>query len=148
MIGPATAVWPNFLNLSCRLLRHSMVWGGIVERIIPTGDGAGVQKSTAARASGGTPSVRDQSPMMTPLTLSLTRAHLAHEQPCAVCGAEFVPAEDSGSRLLSLMPADQEPFGVLMCGGCHSKWSHGVTVTIRRRSEAPLVPVVRHPGSG
>ena len=86
--------------------------------------------------------------MMTPLTLSLTRVQLADEQPCAVCGAEFVPAEDAGSRLLSLMPADQEPFGVLMCGGCHSKWSHGVTVTIRRRSESPLVPVVRHPGSG
>jgi hypothetical protein len=86
--------------------------------------------------------------MMTPLTLSLTRAQSAHEQPCAICGAEFVPAEDSGSRLLSLMPADQEPFSVLMCGGCHSKWSHGVTVTVRRGSQSLLVPVFRHPGGG
>jgi hypothetical protein len=81
--------------------------------------------------------------MITPLTLSLTRVPSAHEQPCAVCGAEFVPAEDAGSRLLSLMPADQEPFGVLMCGGCHSKWSHGVTVTVRRGSESALAPVLR-----
>jgi len=86
--------------------------------------------------------------MMTPLTLGLTRAQAVHEQPCAICGAEFVPAEDSGSRLLTLMPADQEPFGVLMCGGCHSKWSHGVTVTVRRGSESPVVPVLRHPGRG
>ena len=84
--------------------------------------------------------------MMTPLTLSLTRVQSAHEQPCAVCGAEFVPAEDSGSRLLSLMPAGQEPFGVLMCGGCHSRWSHGVPVTARGRSESPVVPVLSRPG--
>jgi hypothetical protein len=87
-------------------------------------------------------------PMMTPLTLSLTPAQSAHEQPCAVCGADFVPAEDSGSRLLSLMPADQEPFGVLMCGGCYSRWSHGVTVTVRRGSESPVAPVLRRPGRG
>jgi hypothetical protein len=36
----------------------------------------------------------------------------------------------------------------LMCGGCHSKWSHGVTVTARRVSESPVVPVFRHPGGG
>ena len=86
--------------------------------------------------------------MMTPLTLALTRVPSNHEQPCAVCEAEFVPAEDPGSRLLSLMPADQEPFGVLMCGGCHSKWSHGVTVTVRRGSESELAPVLRGPGRG
>ena len=86
--------------------------------------------------------------MMTPLTLCLTRAQSAHEQPCAICGAEFVPAEDAGSRLLSLMAADQEPLIVLMCGGCHSKWSHGVTVTARRGSESPVVPVLRLPGRG
>jgi hypothetical protein len=85
--------------------------------------------------------------MMTPLSLSLTRTQSAHEQPCATCGAEFVPAEDSGSRLLSLMPAGQECLDVLMCGGCHSKWSHGVTVTARRGSESP-VPVFRHPEGG
>jgi hypothetical protein len=85
---------------------------------------------------------------MTPLTLCLTRVQSGHEQPCAVCGAGFVPAEDSGSRLLSLMPADDEPLGVLMCGGCHSKWSHGVTVTVRRGSESQLAPVLRSPGRG
>ena len=83
--------------------------------------------------------------MITPLTLCLTRAQSAREEPCAVCGAEFVPAEDSGSRQLSLMPADQEPLSVLMCGGCHSRWSHGVTVTVRRSSERSVVPVFRHP---
>jgi hypothetical protein len=83
--------------------------------------------------------------MVTPLTLSLTRAQSAHEQPCAVCGAEFIPVEDSGSRQLTLMPADQEAFSVLMCGGCHSKWSHGVTVTARRASESRVVPVSRQP---
>ena len=86
--------------------------------------------------------------MTTSLTLCLTRTQSTHEQPCAVCGAEFVPAEDSGSRLLSLMPADGEPVTLLMCGGCHSKWSHGVTVTARRGSESPVVPVLRHPGRG
>ena len=84
--------------------------------------------------------------MMTPLTLCLTREQSAHEQPCAVCGAEFIPAEDSGSRRLSLRSADQEPFSVLMCGGCHSKWSHGVTVIARRNSESRVVPVVSPSG--
>ena len=86
--------------------------------------------------------------MMTPLTLCLTPAQAAHEQPCAVCGAGFVPPENSGSRLLSLMPADQEPLTVLMCGGSHSTWSHGVTVTVRRSSGSQVVSVLRHPGSG
>ena len=86
--------------------------------------------------------------MMMPLTLCLTRAQSAHEQPCAVCGAEFVPAEDSGSRLLSLTPADEKSFSVLMCGGCHSKWSHGVTVTARRGTESPERALLRHPGQG
>ena len=86
--------------------------------------------------------------MRTPLTLCLTRVQSPQEQSCAVCGADFVPAEDSGSRLLSVMPADQEPFGVLMCGGCHSKWSHGVAVTVRRGGESEVVPVLRSPGRG
>jgi hypothetical protein len=84
--------------------------------------------------------------MNTPLTLGLTRAQSTHEQSCAVCGAEFVPTEDPGSRQLSLLPADEEPFSVLMCGGCHSKWSHGVTVTVRRGSETFVAPVLRQPG--
>jgi hypothetical protein len=86
--------------------------------------------------------------MITPLTLCLTRAQSTLDQPCAVCGAEFVPAEDSGSRQLSLMPADEEPFSVLMCGGCHSKWSHGVTVTVRRGGATIVAPVFRHPETG
>ncbi len=84
--------------------------------------------------------------MMTPLRLSLTRITSPREQPCAVCGAEFAPEEDPGSRLLSLMPADQPGFSVLMCGGCHSKWSHGATVTARTISVSPEVPVPSHPG--
>ena len=86
--------------------------------------------------------------MMMPLTLYLIRAQSAHEQRCALCGAKFIPAEDSGSRLLSLMPADQEPLTVLMCGGCHSKWSHGMTVTARWGSESPVAPLLGHQGGG
>lgn len=81
--------------------------------------------------------------MMTPLVLSLTHVTSTGEQPCAVCGAEFVPAEDAGSRLLSLMPADQAPLSVLMCGGCHSRWSHGVTVTAGKSRESAVIPVLR-----
>jgi hypothetical protein len=51
-------------------------------------------------------------------------------QPCAVCAAPFVPAEDSGSRVLSIKAPAQEAFGGLMCGGCYSKWSHGASITI------------------
>jgi hypothetical protein len=43
----------------------------------------------------------------------------------------FVPAEDSGSRVLSIKAPDQEAFGGLMCGGCYSKWSHGAAISIR-----------------
>ena len=86
--------------------------------------------------------------MITPFTMRLTRTQSVHDQLCGVCGAEFVPAEDSGSRQLSLMLADKEPFSVLMCGGCHSKWSHGVTVTVRRGGETSLAPVLRHPERG
>jgi hypothetical protein len=82
---------------------------------------------------------------MTPLLLSLTRTTSLREQSCNVCGADFVPAQDAGSRLLSLMPSDREPFSVLMCGGCHSRWSHGVTVSARTVSEASLSPVLRQP---
>jgi hypothetical protein len=53
------------------------------------------------------------------------------EQPCGVCGATFVPAEDSGSRVLSIRPSGGPPLGALMCGGCHSKWTHGQAVTLR-----------------
>jgi hypothetical protein len=49
---------------------------------------------------------------------------------CTGCGAEFVPSEDSGSRLLSLRGPDLS-FSALLCGGCHSKWSHGSPITLK-----------------
>ena len=70
--------------------------------------------------------------LMDTLTISLKHVGSQREQPCAVCGASFVPAEDSGSRVLSLQAPAQEAFGGLMCGGCYSKWSHGATITIRQ----------------
>ena len=69
--------------------------------------------------------------LMDNLTISLRHVDSRRDQPCAVCGASFVPAEDSGSRVLSLQAPAQEPFGALMCGGCYSKWSHGAAITIR-----------------
>jgi hypothetical protein len=68
---------------------------------------------------------------MTNVTISLRHVASQHEQPCGVCGARFVPAEDSGSRMLSMKAPDREPFAGVLCGGCHSKWSHGTTVTLR-----------------
>ena len=73
---------------------------------------------------------------MTNLTVSLKHVASQHDQRCAVCSALFIPAEDSGSRVLSLKAPDREPFSALMCGGCHSKWSHGTTVTLRPQSPA------------
>jgi hypothetical protein len=68
---------------------------------------------------------------MTTLTLSVTHVRSEREQPCGVCGAQFVPREDSGSRVLSVAAPEQAPVRALMCGGCYSKWSHGTTVTAR-----------------
>jgi len=67
---------------------------------------------------------------MAEVTLSLRHHPAADEQVCGVCGASFVAAEDSGSRVLGLKTGSQE-FSFLMCGGCHSKWSHGTTIRIR-----------------
>ena len=69
--------------------------------------------------------------LMETLTISLKHVASQRDQPCAACGASFVPAEDAGSRVLSLKAPAQEAFGGLMCGGCYSKWSHGATITIR-----------------
>ena len=44
----------------------------------------------------------------------------------------FVPAEDSGSRVLSMSLPRQETFGALLCGGCYSKWTHGATISLRQ----------------
>ena len=67
---------------------------------------------------------------MAEVTISLRHDAAADERPCGVCSALFIPAEDSGSRVLGLKSGTQE-FGFLLCGGCHSKWSHGATVTVR-----------------
>lgn len=69
--------------------------------------------------------------MTTTLTVSVTHVKSNREQPCSVCGANFVPSQDTGSRVLSITAQAEEPLGALMCGGCYSKWSHGTAVTIR-----------------
>jgi hypothetical protein len=65
------------------------------------------------------------------LTISLRHVASREDQRCSVCSAMFIPGEDSGSRVLSIKEPDKEPFTALLCGGCHSKWSHGTTVTLR-----------------
>jgi hypothetical protein len=79
------------------------------------------------------------------VTLSLRPARSEQPQSCGVCGAEFVPAEDSGSRTLSLRTADQEALTGVLCGGCHSKWSHGTTVTLKA---VPMPPAAAPPARG
>ncbi|HYT67680.1 MAG TPA: hypothetical protein VEL51_14720 [Vicinamibacterales bacterium] len=69
------------------------------------------------------------------VTISLRRTKSEQEQTCGVCGASFAPIEDSGSRVLTVKAGDGEPLTALMCGGCHSKWSGGTTVTLKA---APL----------
>jgi hypothetical protein len=64
------------------------------------------------------------------VTISLKHRPTHDEQPCGVCGSPFVASEDSGSRVLGLRSGKQD-FEFLMCGGCHSKWSHGSPVRIR-----------------
>ena len=64
--------------------------------------------------------------------MSVTHVASQRNAPCAVCSALFVPAEDSGSRVLSIKAPDHDVFGALLCGGCYSKWSHGTTVAIRQ----------------
>jgi hypothetical protein len=67
---------------------------------------------------------------MAEVTIFLKGHREPGEHPCGVCGAPFVPSEDSGSRVLGLKSGSQE-FSFLMCGGCYSKWTHGATVRIR-----------------
>ena len=64
------------------------------------------------------------------MTVSLKHQPSQREQPCGACGAAFVPAEDSGSRVLSMKSADQPGFVALMCGGCSSKWLYGAPMTL------------------
>ncbi len=72
---------------------------------------------------------------MAAVTITLKHQPASEEQTCGVCGAAFVPVEDSGSRVLGLKSGTQE-FAFLMCGGCHSKWTHGATVTVRSMQPA------------
>jgi hypothetical protein len=75
------------------------------------------------------------------LTISLKHVASERNQPCAVCAALFVPAEDTGSRVLSIKAPDENPVGALLCGGCYSKWTHGMTVTLRQSGQS----VVKQP---
>jgi hypothetical protein len=70
---------------------------------------------------------------MAEVTLSLKHVPSEAEEPCGVCGAAFIPAEDSGSRAFTIGTGKQD-FNAVMCGGCHSKWAHGATVRIRSKS--------------
>jgi hypothetical protein len=70
---------------------------------------------------------------MAEVTLSLKHVPSEAEVPCGVCGAAFIPAEDSGSRAFTIGTGKQD-FNAVMCGGCHSKWTHGATVRIRSRA--------------
>lgn len=67
---------------------------------------------------------------MAELTISLRHQPTEREQSCGVCGASFIPIEDSGSRVLDVKSGTQE-FAFLLCGGCHSKWTHGAVMKIR-----------------
>ena len=62
-------------------------------------------------------------PMTTP-SVAIRHVPLQREEPCGTCGARFIAAEDSGSRVL-LIRNGETTFTGLMCGGCHSKWSQG-----------------------
>jgi hypothetical protein len=70
---------------------------------------------------------------MAEVTISLKRMTSEVEESCGVCGARFIPAEDSGSRTFTIGTGKQD-FIATMCGGCHSKWAHGATVRVRSRS--------------
>ena len=67
---------------------------------------------------------------MANVTVSFKHQPSQRELACGACGAQFVPAEDSGSRVLSLKGGDQPGFVALMCGGCASKWTYGTPVSL------------------
>jgi hypothetical protein len=70
--------------------------------------------------------------IMDTLTISVKHVASLESRLCGVCAAAFIPAEDSGSRVLSMAGPHAEGFAGLLCGGCYSKWSHGTTVALRR----------------
>ena len=63
-------------------------------------------------------------------TLSLRHDASHDEVRCSGCNADFIPSEDSGSRRLTYR-SDAHAFAALLCGGCHSKWSHGSPLTLK-----------------
>jgi hypothetical protein len=71
---------------------------------------------------------------MKTLTISVKHVASAKSQPCAACQSGFVPAEDTGSRVLSIKAPEESAFGALLCGGCYSKWVHGTSVTLRQNA--------------
>jgi hypothetical protein len=77
---------------------------------------------------------------MPTVTMALRPARSEQAQRCGVCDAEFVPAEDSGSRTFSFRTDGQDTLTGVLCGGCHSKWSHGATVTLRTAALPPPPP--------
>jgi hypothetical protein len=68
--------------------------------------------------------------MKTP-TLSLKHVPIDDNERCGGCGAGFIASEDSGSRVFTITDPEGASFSALLCGGCHSKWSHGMALTIR-----------------
>ena len=71
--------------------------------------------------------------IMDTLTISVKHVASPDSRLCGDVGAAaFIPAEDTGSRVLSMAGLEQEGFAGLLCGGCYSKWSHGTTVALRR----------------
>lgn len=69
-------------------------------------------------------------------SIAVRHVKLEREEPCGVCGAAFVAAEDSGSRVLLVRQGD-DTFTGLMCGGCASKWTHG-TITANFKTAVKL----------
>jgi hypothetical protein len=57
-------------------------------------------------------------------SIAIRHVKLEREEPCGICGDAFIPAEDSGSRVILIRLGD-DTFTGLMCGGCASKWAHG-----------------------
>ncbi len=51
---------------------------------------------------------------MKTLTISVKHVASGKSQPCAACEAGFVPAEDTGSRVLSIKAPEEHPYGALL----------------------------------
>lgn len=61
---------------------------------------------------------------MTNPSIAVQHVKLEREEPCGVCLAPFIPADDSGSRVI-LIRIGEDSFTGLLCGGCAMKWTHG-----------------------